>query len=471
MKTAGVILDFYDDVSGSVLKEVFPSVEDLPDLVKEAHILNPEERDVLRDDAYALVMLNEGRVLRKFACVDPGNTILSMAYFEKVAEYLPEDALGFAASRLSSFCSEFGIEPTELVKIAAEVAEMSAKNDYSDEEGAVSSKGRASGMSRERDSFKQPMAGDEADWAARTNLMSLRGGSDSGRVIPTANQMKTAGLGGGEVLTDDVRDVGVNQKMPPLNNILPSSVGMGTPTVIPGAHPQLVDVTGKEPPVKLKKKTASMYALGERYPLDTYTDVNKAVQYFADYWVEMRPGDRHEYCVKTAARAEELGIETSYMMQRYGSLGYSPDVEAHLYSRSSKAPSEYSGAYEELLEKRASIHPEDFALVLARVDEASGLSNHWGGLVMDPWFSTFGGEEKVASESWKWKSAVGDMVNAEQLRWLATEGLGLVKKQFPQDMAEAFAKDPIQIFESMPDAHKKILCHMANTQFDGPGHN
>lgn len=276
---------------------------------------------------------------------------------------------------------------------------------------------------------------------------------------------------GGATLTNETRDVGVDQKMPDLNNILPSSVGMGTPTVVPGAHPQLVDVTGKEPPVKVKKKTASLYALGNRYPLDNYTDVNKAVQYFADYWTEMRPGDRHEYCVKTAARAEELGIETSYMMQRYGSLGYSPDVEAHLYSRMSKSPEEYSGAYEELMEKRASIHPEDFALVLARVDEVSGLSRHWGGQVMDPWFSTFGGEEKVASESWRWKSAVGDIVNAEQLKWLASEGLGLVKKQFPQDMAEAFAKNPIQIFDSMPETHKKILCNMANTKFDGPAHS
>ena len=470
MKTAGVILDFYDDVSGQILKEMFPSPDYLPDMVKEAHILNPEERDVLRDDAYALVMVNEGKVLRKFACVDPGNTLLSLAYFEKVAEYLPQEALEFTAQRLAGFCNDFGIEPTELVKLAAEVAEMSAKSSYADDEGAVSTKGRSTGMSRERDSFKQPMAGDEADWAARTNLMSLRGGSDSGRVIPTANQMKTA-ASGGEVLTNDVRDVGVNQKMPDLNNILPSSVGMGTPTVVPGARPQMVDVTGKDAPLKIKKKTASLYALGDRYPLDNYTDVNKAVQYFSDYWTEMRPGDRHEYCVKTAARAEELGIETTYMMQRYGSLGYSPDVDAHLYSRIEKGPEEFSDAYEELMVKRASIDPEDFALVLARVDEVSGLSSHWGGHIMDPWFSTFGGEEKVASESWKWKSAVGDIVNAEQLRWLSTEGLGLVKKQFPQDMAEAFAKDPIQIFESMPETHKKILCNMANTKFDGPGHN
>jgi hypothetical protein len=55
-------------------------------------------------------------------------------------------------------------------------------------------KAPANGAGKQRDPMAQPLVGDESDWAARTNLVSVRGGADSGRVIPTANQMKTAGL-------------------------------------------------------------------------------------------------------------------------------------------------------------------------------------------------------------------------------------------------------------------------------------
>ncbi len=58
----------------------------------------------------------------------------------------------------------------------------------------ASRKPSVSGSGMVRDPMIQPLVGDEADWAARTNLVSVRGGADSGRVIPTANQMKTASL-------------------------------------------------------------------------------------------------------------------------------------------------------------------------------------------------------------------------------------------------------------------------------------
>ena len=446
MKTAGVVFDFYDDASGKILKEYFSSPEELPQIIKMAHILNPEEREVLRDEAYALVMLNDGEVLRKFACVDAGNTLLSLAYFEKTAESLPDEAVQFAADRLIGFCNEFGIEPTELVKVAA----------------------AANGMSRERDSFRQPVAGDEADWAARTNLMSLRGGSDSGRVIPVASQMKTSSASG----PDTERNIGVRSPTIDTQNLVPSSTGMETPTVVPGPKAEIIDVTRKSPPLKIEKKSSAMYALGDKYPLDSYSDVSKAVEYFGDYWKLMDPGDRHEYCVKTASRAEDLGIPVPEVMQRYGSVSYAPDLEAYMVSRMEKCASEFQGAYQELYDQRSSLDPEEFAAVLAKVDSVAGMERLYGNHIMDPWFTTFGGmSEKTASDSWSWSSDTGDLVTSENLHWLAREGRGLVKKQFSHDIADAFASNPIQIFESMPDTHKKILCNMANTRFDGPSSN
>src|SRR5258708_6620548 len=158
MKTAGIVLDFYDDPEGSLLKESFPTPEVLPDIIKEAHILNEAERDVLRNEAYALVMNNEGTLIRKFACVDPRNTAMSVLYYIKNMDSLTKEAQETAAVNLVAHCEEFDLPVPSLLKVAAK-----------------------GGLTRTRDSMLQPMVGDEADWAQRTNLVSTRGGADSGR--------------------------------------------------------------------------------------------------------------------------------------------------------------------------------------------------------------------------------------------------------------------------------------------------
>lgn len=400
MKTAGIVIDFYDDPTGRVLKDVFGTVEDLPPQVKTAHILNGEERDVLRNEAFALVVVNEGMVIRKFACVDPGNTLLSMHYLEKTSSCLPEEVSQLAAKNILSFCNDFGIKPSEfIVKEAG-----------------------ATGMHRDRDSFKQPVVGDEADWNARTNLVSLKSGTDSGRVLPMANQIKTASV---------------------------------------------LDVSNKTLKPAFEKKASSRYALGNKYPLDSYADVQKAVEYFDTNWTEMSPSDRHEYCVKTASRADELGIEASERVRLYGQTSYSENLEAHLVSRQSHCSPEWVGVYEELKEKAASVSPEEFVSILEYVDEETGLSRHWDGKITDPFLSTFGyNKEKIASELWSWKSDTGDMVSADQLKKLAKNGRPLVHKHFSSDVTNAFINDPTTIFDSLPDTSKKILCNLANGEFD-----
>jgi hypothetical protein len=468
MKTAGVVFDFYDDLSGSLLKTAFPTPNDLPELVKTAHILSPEERDVLRDEAYALVMSNEGKVLRKFACVDAGNTLLSCLYFEENAQKLPEEAVKVAAQNLASFCQDFGFEPTNFVKMATAT------------------------QSRTRDSMRQPLVGDEADWAARTNLVSIRGGADSGRVIPTANQMKTASggktvetkkinldsfhklnpgaapKGGGAVLTDDKKDNGPKSKNPSMQKTSPAlkdkntfSVGQGKGDLevnyksIPKIA-TIVDVSGKAPVHVFEKKASKRFALGSSYPLDSYADVTAAVQYFDDYYTTMSPDDRHSYAVKTASRADELGIETSELLARYGSTEYAPDVDAHLASRKAAAPA-FGAVYDAMREKRASVDPETFVELLKKVDEEAGLSWYYGGDVTDPYLATFGGKEKAANSDWSWDG--DERLTAAHLQGLT--GSEEFNSSFDKSITSEFAKDPVAIFDSMPADTKAIMARMA----------
>jgi len=114
-KLSGLILDFYDDKNC----EIALPLERLSDLTKEAHALTAEEHARLPDDLYALVLMDGDVTLRKFACVDPGNTAVSVEYFLKTAYKLPVEAQKVAAANLMTACSWYGIEPPEeLQKLA-----------------------------------------------------------------------------------------------------------------------------------------------------------------------------------------------------------------------------------------------------------------------------------------------------------------------------------------------------------------
>lgn len=395
MRTAGLVLDFYDDPDKSTLKEAFPTLEEVPEIVKTAHYLAPEEHAVLRDEAYALILQNEGRTLRKFACVDEGNTLLSALYLEANAAKLPEEAIKVAAANLLGAFEQFGLEPTQFLKTAAK------KN-----------------IKRERDPMMEQYVGDEADWAQRTNLNSIEGSQPSGRVQESAAVMKTASA-------------------------------------------RTVDVTGLAPVGVTKTASVGHLALGT-YPLDSFADVEDAVGFFEENWTSLDPAERHEYAVKTASRADDLGIQTTDLLDRYGATDYAPDADAHLASRMAIVQEpELRGIYRDLREKRASIEPEMFAELLGQVDELAGLNWSYGGEVADPYFAVFGGRGKEKQASWLYNDGMGLVCNENQLKYLAEYGRMTMLQHFGDDLVNAFQKNPVQIFDSLPADTKKILARMA----------
>ena len=118
-KLSGLVLDVYDDKDLEIFRSVFPVKEALPDIIKEAHVLNSKEQGRLPDDLFALVLMDDDVVLRKYACIDPGNTALSVEYFLKTAQKLPAEAQKLAAENLLKACEWYDIEPpADLQKIA-----------------------------------------------------------------------------------------------------------------------------------------------------------------------------------------------------------------------------------------------------------------------------------------------------------------------------------------------------------------
>lgn len=114
----GTIIDLYDDPMGSVLKTKVAYAQ-LPDYIRSADYQTEEKLASLPDDAFALIMVDNGKAMRKFACVDKGNTALSVLYFMETKDKLPEEAQKIAAANLLGYCMAFGLDvPTQVKKIA-----------------------------------------------------------------------------------------------------------------------------------------------------------------------------------------------------------------------------------------------------------------------------------------------------------------------------------------------------------------
>jgi hypothetical protein len=112
-KLSGLVLDVYDDGGGELMRELYPLRGQVPELVKQANLLTPEEYRSLPDDVFALVLRDGDITLRKFACIDPGSTALSVDYFLKTAHKLPVEAQKLAAENLMTACGWYGLTPSK----------------------------------------------------------------------------------------------------------------------------------------------------------------------------------------------------------------------------------------------------------------------------------------------------------------------------------------------------------------------
>jgi hypothetical protein len=112
---AGVTLDWYDD-RGETLKQKFPTADKLPSFIKEAQV-RPQEK--VANEEFALVAIDGGNLLRKYACHDPGTTAMSVIYFMEHGHKLPEEAQKTAASNLVGACLRHQLlPPVPLTKMA-----------------------------------------------------------------------------------------------------------------------------------------------------------------------------------------------------------------------------------------------------------------------------------------------------------------------------------------------------------------
>lgn len=433
-------------MDGRVLKTVVTSSADLPDFVKTASRLTETQLHTTSDDHFALVMLDEGRKLKKYATVDAGNTALSVMYLLKQAHLLPPEAVKIAASNLIGACVQHGLAVPAHLKIAAKsgYSPVSGKSQKLYTKDAKVSTITFPIKEPGKESTTNPQLGKHdaanADVEERTNLGGTPG--TNAMVSPlfaTKEKIKQAGAFG-----DVDGDVVIKQKS--------------------WRQVPYVDMSNWDPAAAqmFETKPAELTLLDGDYAVDGYDQVKTASAYFEENWRDFSPRKRHEYCVGLVSRLEKLGMAISEDVMRYGSQTYAADASSYVEARRSYIHDEYKPALDVLLEKRAQVRPDTFAEALLEFDNMTDLRWHWGSKVADPWYSTFGPSfEKLAEDDWRYDQD-GTRCDLAQLKELALNGHSDLCKQFGHAFADEFAKKPKEIFESMPTPNKKVLARMAS---------
>lgn len=394
--SAGSILDFYDDPSGFILRQKVASVDQLPDYIREADFRSPEKLASLHDDAFALIMVDGGKKMRKYACTDKGNTALSVIYFLENQHKLTKEAQQVAANNLVDACVGFGLEVPTLLKIAA---------------GPKTKKADLTGTE------VMPLQASEPtnDHAAYT---------EDG-VAPISSVRKTAAASPETRRYVDVTGRQVMRKVASIQHQRYCLVKEGT------GH----------------------------FPLDSYGDVVEANRWFEENRTSLSPADRREYCTKLASRADELGIRVTDNIRKYAGAGYADrdDVMAAVATRMqywSEGEPERT-LLQGLMGKYASVAPDVFCEALSSFDRVTGLDLLWDDGIPDPVASTYGFEKKA---EWTWAQG-SDLLKEDQLKQgvLDSGKIHQIKARFGGDVAKGLVENPVQVFDSLPLDSKRII--------------
>lgn len=446
-RLSGYVFDHHDDVEGRIARSAFPSLSDVPDFVKTAARLTESDVEQLPDDQFALVLLDGGSKLKKYATVDAGNTALSVLYLLKQAHLLPPEAVKLAARNLIGACHVHNLDiPDELIKAAENGQGLSVSGKGEKPFGPGAKVLKKNPTEPPKESRQNPVLGQgDAAWfdvEDRTNRDGTPGTNFT--TIPAFSPKEKEKTASVEFATRE-------------------KSWMEAPYYDASEwDPSQHEVSEDLP---MPQRTL----LGEKYPVDSFSQVKTASAYFNENWRELHPRDRHEYCVKLASRMLELGIDVPQEMERYASTTYAADVDGYVGIRRQHVPEEFHSSLDLLIEKRAHVKPETFAETLAEFDTMTGLRWEWDGNVPDPWLSTFGPSfEKLAEDSWRWDKD-GVRVGLDDLENLARNGHALLVKSFGADFAKEFSKRPKEVFNSLPEPNKILVARMASDRYAGTG--
>lgn len=449
MHTSGLVFDLYDDYQGEVLRDIYPSMSEVPDLVKEASKLSDSELSDLPDSVFALVAPTDSGMIRKYACSDPGHTVLSVEYFLKTAHKLPEDTRQKVASNLMQACEWYGLQPpaglqkTALIGAlmavptalgAKDQAKKNLANMKQHRPGAVVSPfSKHAQMAGGAMQTMQPQAMPAPTppiqppppmppMASQTSQMPMAGAPSKPAMNPQPTPLpKTAEVTFTPVMPASTASIKPTKRKAPIKTAaqkraLLKQAQIGHLVSTPNnkdAPPDTdtdatkgvelvarektfrhgMDLRGKEKPqVQTTEKVAQHVALG-RYPMDHPVQIKIASMYFHEHGEQFSPEERREFCCMLTKRAEAAGIadQVSYDARKYGGDVYAPpeEIKISFDMRKALVSPDQAEILDSLLEKRATVSADVFCEALSQLDQEYGLHHHYGANVPDPYWSTY----------------------------------------------------------------------------------
>lgn len=449
MTLSGLILDVYDDTQASVLQTIYPDLSSVPEMIKSAQVLSFADRERLPDDVFALVLEDGTDRLRKYACIDRGNTELSIKYFLKTAHKLPETVVKTAAENLLTACSWYDIEqPTELKKLAGGInlgKVMTIATLPSVMKGTADKVNANSKHVAAAADYSQRVGGTMEDQAAA----AMRAAGDHhhklGEVTGTADMP----------LSPPVRDSFTGAK-----TSIKKTAHM---------HPVVQYVPDAPKPPIMEKRASTLYALPsmQHYPLDSYTQVKTASNYIESHWEEMTPSMRREYCSNLVKRANDLSIPVSERVRDYGTekLAEEDHFSYAIHMREQYVTEDMGELLSKVASAYGNVPAADLCEFVEEFDKLAGIDRFYGGNIPDPYETVY--QEKVAR---KFSDVIGNLfVNEDDLKHLAQVGKLRVESVFGEDIWEEFRKDPVGIYKSMPATEKKMFINLAKENAPGDG--
>lgn len=451
MLTSGQILDLYDDRDGELFRTLYPSEAAVPEIIKQAST----DCDKWPDDVYALVIVSDDDKFRKFACIDPGNTILSMEYFVKTAELLPTPVQHQVAENLKIACEWYDLDVhPELQDKYAGVLGWAAKGVANSMQAKpLQTAWKALQTKNQFTSAGQQIQDNlsKIGEASGTSVMPTAGGNDGTSPTKSLTTLRKTGESNPDTFTSS-EDGEAPQRLPQLKVMNP-----------------YVSAKDVETPRAVIEKKAHFHALNGRFPLDTFQHLKLATDYFQQWRGDFLPEERREFCVNLVKRAHALGVEVPEDVERYGSekLASAAELDANLALRKDYANHEdpealdqIKLAYDELLNVRNKVQPDEFVYVLSELDKMANVAHLYDSHIYDPYYVTYG-STKVAEDKAFFDTIDNDSVSGEDLKNLAAAGRKKLLSTFGEDFVDEFKDDPIAIYKSMPLEQKKIIMHMA----------
>ncbi len=503
MRTAGVILDIYDDPKGLVLRQKLAG-EALPEKLASSELLEVDELNRLPDRLFGLVAVNDGHVIRKYAMHDENHLVTSMIYFLECGHLLPQDARVKVAGNLVNACAWYDVDPPEaLVKVAIVGAVLGAGL------GAAELAGEAKkGTERKRqqmDEFRKHQTQGSKIATGTTLELSLseekalQEGKDAPDHVGAAlkkkdnkavadakldeqtnmrleqvepHKNKQADLTGTEVMPQGALSKSVrtrpNKKMTLASKTAAARLAELT---VPDDWEHCGDLSGREPAQEVKEASYSVFALPhrQRYPIETVDQVKTAAAYFDEHKTELSLLDRRVFSQSLHIQSENLGVKVAGSYQEYAGNDYGPFIHSELLARANSfRGTGHENVYEVLQEKQASVPPMVMVELLKEADDVTGASASYGRPgtgFRDPYAAVYGAvkaasDQPTETETYSWNSG-SDYVNGFMLEAFADSGVDL-DGTFGDGFWESFKKDPVGIFKSMPEPQKVVLSRMAS---------